>query len=466
MKAYPKKTRFVVWGYGVTGQALVDVLHARDYPVKVVEDKPVGNFDGLSEKIETLTKEGVEFHFGDIHNHDFIDYLRHEADVFSPSPGIAVSPEILDACEEAKIQVAGEIEIAFRLVPGKIIAVTGTDGKTTTATLIHHMLASAGLTAHLAGNVGTPFISLAGRTRHDHWLVIEVSSYQLETVRRFRPRIAVLLNIAEDHLSRHGDIRTYIRVKGGVFERQRDNDAAVLNFDDPACLQAHAMSRSHIYGFSLAGRLKGGAWRDGTILYADTEKGPRKIIDTSEMKLIGDHNHLNALAAILACKLAECPLAKMGPALGSFESLPHRIEQIAEIEGVRWINDSKATNVHSTISALKVFKQPIILILGGYDKGLNIADLIPQIQRNTRHVILMGETRNRFRRELREAGYANVTVRKTLAEACAAAMSMAQQGEIVLLSPASSSFDQFKSYVERGEAFRRWVERKIAEKEK
>ncbi len=464
MKAYPKKTRFVVWGYGVTGRALVDVLHNRGYPVSVIEDRPASDFRNHSETIDFFSREGVEFRFGGFA--DMAEYLRREADVLAPSPGIRVPEELLEACEDAKIQVAGEIEIAHRLVQGKIIGVTGTDGKTTVATLIHHILTGAGIDAHLAGNIGTPFITLAGKTHGDDWLVVEVSSYQLETVRRFRPMIAVLLNIAEDHLERHGDFRNYIRAKGKIFERQRDNDWAILNFDNPSCLQAHAMSQSKLCGFSLAGKLHGGAWREGTDLLVDTQKGPRKVIDTSDMKLIGDHNHLNALSAILACKLAGCPIKKIGPALASFEGLPHRIEALGEIDGVLWVNDSKATNVHSTISALKVFDRPLILLLGGYEKNLDITDLIPYIQRGVRHVILMGETRNRFRKLLREAGYSDLTVRKTLPEACATAHATAEPGDVVLLSPASSSFDQFRNYIQRGDAFRRWIEKKGTGKEK
>ncbi len=461
MKAYPKKTRFVIWGYGVTGRALVDVLHSRDYPISVIEDSPEAHISESTEKIAELTRSGVRFKFGGISN--MAEYLRSEADVLAPSPGIAVPEEIVEACEEAKVQIAGEIEIAQRLVQGQLIAVTGTDGKTTTATLIHHILNSAGLTAHLAGNIGTPFITLAGHTRHDHWLVVEVSSYQLESVRLFRPFISVLLNIAEDHLARHGDMRTYIRTKGRIFERQRENDYAVLNFDDPTCLQAHAVLRVPIHGFSLAGPLPGGAWRENSGLMVDTKKGPRKVMDTSELQLPGEHSQLNALASILTCKLAGCPIDKIGPAIAEFTGLPHRIETIAKAGKVLWVNDSKATNVHSTISAVKSFDKPIILLLGGFDKGLDITELVPHIQRQARHVILMGETRNRFKKDIREAGYTDLTLRKTLPEACAFALTIAKPGDVVLLSPASSSFDQYKNFVERGEAFRRWVQKRIVD---
>jgi UDP-N-acetylmuramoylalanine--D-glutamate ligase len=464
MKAYPKKTRFVVWGFGVTGRALAEVLHQRGYTVIVVEDKPESAFADHAADIARLKSESVVFHFGGVAR--FTDLVCKNADVLAPSPGIAIPGDVKSACAESKVQIAGEIEIAHRLVQGKIVAVTGTDGKTTTASLIHHVLSSGGMTSHLVGNIGTPIIKLAGKTKPDHLLVIEASSYQLETVRLFRPMIAVLLNIAEDHLARHGDMRNYIRIKGRIFERQRKEDHAVLNFDDPMCLQAYGQANSTINGFSLAGPIPGGAWRSGEDLLVDTPGGPAKVAGIGELRLIGEHNQYNVLASILACTLAGCPLEAVAEAVKSFEPLPHRIEAVSEIDGVLWVNDSKATNIHSAISALKVFNRPVILLLGGYDKGLDLSELIPYIQRRARHVVLLGDTRNRFRKALREAEFTDITVRKTLPEACAAADNIAKPGDVVLLSPGSSSFDQFRDYIERGEAFRKWVERRASRKEK
>jgi UDP-N-acetylmuramoylalanine--D-glutamate ligase len=463
MKAYPKKTKFCAWGYGVTGRPLVHVLNERGYVVVVVEDRKESEFPRFAEEIASLRNAGVEFHFGGIA--DFPKFLKSNIDVLSPSPGIKIPADVIDACEQAHITIAGEIEIASRLVQGKIIAVTGTDGKTTTTTLIHHILTLAGFTSHLAGNVGFPLIELAGKTKPDHWLALEVSSYQLETVRRFRPYIAVLLNIAEDHIERHGDMRTYIRMKSRIFDNQRETDHAVVNFDDPLSLQAFGQAVSILHGFSLAGPIPKGAWRLDGALMSDEPEGAKEVVNTSELQLLGDHNHSNMLAAILACRLAGVSIEAIGLAAKEFRSLPHRIEKIGEIDGVEWINDSKATNVHSTISALKVFDRPIVLLLGGYEKGLDLTDLIPLINRHVKHVILLGATRNRFRKELRESGYTAITLRKTLQEACLAAQGIALPGDIVLLSPASSSFDQFRDFVDRGETFRKWVEKKMEKKE-
>jgi len=462
-KAYPKKTRFLVWGYGVTGQALADVLAERGYKTIVVEDNPESDFEIHAENIARLKKMGVTFYFGGVKK--FESLLAKEVDVLSPSPGIKVSSNLYTWCENKKIQIAGEIEIASRLVHGKIIGITGTDGKTTTASLIHHILKSAGLTSHLAGNIGTPFISLAGETRPDHWLVVELSSYQLETVRLFRPYIAVLLNIAEDHLERHGDMRTYIRVKGNIFARQRVDDHTVVNFDDPQSLQAYGMAKSILHGFSLAGPIPDGAYKkDGNLMLNDGN-GEKFVIDVNDLKLVGDHNQMNALASIVATNFTGCTAEQIGSALAEFGGLPHRIEKITDINEVAWVNDSKATNIHSTISALRTFEQPVILILGGYDKGLDINELIPFLFRRTKHVILMGDTRNRFKRVLKENGFEKFTMRKTLQEACAAANSLAESGDVVLLSPASSSFDHFTGYHDRGETFRKWVLKKSGRKE-
>lgn len=459
MKAYPKKTRFLIWGFGVTGRALANVLNNRGYAVTVVEDKPEADFRDFADEIRRLKKNGVRFHFGGISN--MIDFVPREADVLSPSPGISVPEDLIEICDESRVQIAGEIEIAIRMVSGKVIAVTGTDGKTTTTTLIHHILTSAGIPAHIAGNIGEPFISLAGKTKSQDWLVVEVSSYQLESVRLFRPYIAVLLNIAEDHLERHGDLRTYTRIKGRVFSRQRKDDHAVINFDDPACLQAYSQAVSTIHGFSLAGPIPSGAWRENGSLMVSVDGKPKKVVDTEDLKIVGEHNHYNMLAAIMACSLAGAEVEKIRDGAVTFESLPHRIEKIGVLNDVLWVNDSKATNIHSTISALDCFDEPVILLLGGYEKGLDLTYLIPHISRHARHVVLLGETRNRYRKELRAAGYTKITVRKTLYEACTAAQGIAEPGNVVLLSPASSSFDQYKNYMERGDAFRKWVEKKI-----
>lgn len=463
MKAYPKKTRFSIWGFGITGQALAEILIERGYQVNVIESRPETDFAEQAELIAKLKASGANFFFNE--SEKLFEVIRKFTDVFSPSPGIALSKEVISICQNAHVQIAGEIEIAYRLVQGRIIAVTGTDGKTTTVNLIHHILTKAGLTSYLAGNVGPPLISLAGKSRQDQWLVVEVSSYQLETTRLFRPFIALCLNIAEDHLARHGDMWTYIRTKGKLFERQRREDHAIINFDDPASLQAYGLSNSTLHGFSLAGPLPNGAWKQGNDLFIDSPSGPVKIISVDDLKIKGEHNYYNALAAILACHLAGCPHEAIAEGCSTFHGLPHRIEPIAEIKGVLWVNDSKATNVHSVISALKVFDRPIILLLGGFEKGLEITDLIPHIQRRVKHVVLLGDTRNRFRKVLKDADYNEITVRKTLPEACAAADEIAQAGDVVLLSPATSSFDQFKDFAERGDAFRKWVEKRAAKKE-
>lgn len=459
MKAYPKKTRFAIWGYGVTGRALTDVLSKRGYVVTVIEDKEESEFQNYTDDISRLRKDGVKFHFGGIGN--LADFVPKIADVLSPSPGIKVPEDLVEIFEESRVQIAGEIEIASRLVAGKVIAITGTDGKTTTATLIHHILTTAGVPAHVAGNIGSPFINLVGETKPDHWLVVEVSSYQLESVRLFRPHIAVLLNIAEDHLERHGDIRTYTRMKGRVFIRQRRENHAVINYDDPACLQAYGQAVSIMHGFSLAGPIPKGAWRENGDLVVYSKKDFRKVVSTDDLLASGEHNQYNMLAAILACRLAGVRVEKIAEAAVTFEGLPHRIETIGKIDEVLWVNDSKATNIHSTLNALKCFKEPVVLLLGGYEKGLDLTYLIPYIFRHASHVVLLGETRNRFRKELRAAGYTNITVRKTLQEACLTAQEIAEPGEVVLLSPASSSFDQFKSFIDRGETFRKWVEKKM-----
>ena len=374
------------------------------------------------------------------------------------SPGI---PE--DRYRYPGVQALGDIELAWHFLKVPIIAVTGTNGKTTTVALIESMLKHAGLRAIAAGNIGRPALSLVGEPLDV--AVLEVSSFQLETTHAFQPRVAVVLNLAPDHLDRHRNLATYGRAKRRILENQQASDTAVLNANDPLVVEFAKHTRAKILHFSGEGGpapLAHGVWWDSNALVVgnagELEKFPLRHFD-----LPGQHNLENAAAALASLCALEVDLAKAVPALDNFPILPHRCEPVASAAGVTFINDSKATNVQAAQTALHGMRKPIIWIAGGRDKGLPFEPLIEAASGRVREALLIGESAGVLEAVLESV----VPTRRfeSLEEAVVHAVSVAQHGDVVLLSPGCASFDQFRGYEDRGERFRSAVRRAIKEGE-
>jgi UDP-N-acetylmuramoylalanine--D-glutamate ligase len=352
-------------------------------------------------------------------------------------------------------KVIGEIELAAEFFPGKIVAITGSNGKTTTTTLAGEILAAGGLSTVVGGNIGTPAISLVERATADTTAVLEVSSFQLETIQTFRPRIAVVLNVTPDHLDRHRTFAAYTDAKARIFENQRSEEFAVLNADDPTCVEMATRTKAGVFWFSRKKEVKQGAYaHDGQILFRDF-KGQREILLLSEIPLKGAHNVENVLAAVCVGALSGVDPARIRKAIASFKAVEHRLEYVATVGGVEYYNDSKATNVDATIKALESFPSNIHLILGGKDKGSDYSVLNDLLRQRVKQVYTIGAAAAKIESQIK--GAARIVHAETLETAIKRASESAQAGDIVLLAPACASFDQFRSYEHRGKVFKETV---------
>lgn len=369
------------------------------------------------------------------------------------SPGVPRERLPLAALAAAGVPVWGELELGFRRFPGKVAAITGTNGKSTVTTLVGAMASRAFPRVFVGGNLGTPFVAAAGAPCD--WGVVEVSSFQLESIGSFRPRVAALLNLTEDHRDRYAAKEAYFEAKMAVFRNQGPSDTAVVNADDPEVTARLGSIRARILPFSVSRTLTEGAFLSGGEMTlrrpSGEERYPREVL-----KIPGLQNVENALAAIAVARSMEIPPQAVLSELTRFPGLPHRVEFVRSVAGVSYYNDSKGTNVGAVLAALDGFPEPVVLIAGGKDKGVDFRPLRAALGRKARAVVLLGEAGDRMAREL--AGAAPITVAGTLAQAVRAAADSARKGDAVVFSPACSSFDMFRNFEERGEAFRKAVE--------
>lgn len=372
------------------------------------------------------------------------------------SPGVPLASPLPQAAVEAGIPVTGEIELAFRFAQAPILAVTGSNGKTTTTEWLGHVLAGAGLRVAVAGNVGYPFCLAVIENPYPDWFVLEISSYQLETVDSFRPAGAAVLNLTPDHLQRHGDMEGYRNAKSRIFVNQHSEDLVVLNSDDPESLPLLGRTGGLEALFSLTREVRTGAdCLDGRITIA--HEGVRTpLMDSSALSLRGRHNLENALAVICLAGKAGIATEALEGGLATFGGVPHRIETIRVFEGVTWVNDSKSTNQDSLKVALESYEKPVILIAGGLSKRTSYGDLHDLVSRRVRELILIGDATEEL--AVAWAGAASMHRAGDMAGAVSLARSLAFQGDVVLLSPACASFDQYENFERRGEHFRALVE--------
>ncbi len=381
------------------------------------------------------------------------------AELVVSSPGVPPSSLPLAEARAQGVPVWGEMELAFREIEGPVIAVTGTKGKSTTSTLIAEILRKAGRPVALGGNIGRPLIALAPGAGCDTVFVVEVSSFQLETIESFRPRIAVLLNVAPDHLDRYPSYESYLRAKARIFANQREEDWAVVYAGNPLTVDMASRSRSKKVYFSLdclpgrgAHLCLQGPWvvkhEDGTV---------EPLLPVDLIPLAGRHNVENALAAAAVADLMGVPVDALRSAVASFRGLPHALQKVGELNGVVFYDDSKATNVTAALAALRSFDRDVILILGGRSKGGDFSELRAEVSRKVKLVLAMGESRDQVAQAL--AGAAPLALCASLREAVEIAFAQARAGDTVLLSPACASFDMFRDYAERGERFREEFER-------
>ena len=439
--------QFVVVGAGRSGVSLARFLLHRGGKVILTDERPAG----FGPEVEELGRSGALLSLG---GHDEQQFRR--ADRVLVSPGVPLHIPAIQAARAAGVPVWGEIEFAYRFLKGTIIGITGTNGKSTTTTLTGLLLQDGGLDAQACGNLGTPLIDMVPGDSESKHYAVELSSFQLEGIETFRPDVAVLLNVAPDHQDRYPHHAAYRAAKGRIFENQTPDDRAVLNRDDP---ETHAFASQLAAHLSLFSRTQivaeGACVENGTVTLRQAGRS-EPVVPVAELALVGVHNLENVLASVTAAHLCGVSSASMGQTLRRFRGLPHRLEPVAEVDGVRYFNDSKATNVAATLRSLESFAGGVVLILGGKDKGGEFAALLPLIRQRASALVLMGKARETIAAQLGEPA---VPTRKvaSMEEAVQAARGLAAPGQVVLLAPACASFDAYRNFEERGEHFKRLV---------
>jgi UDP-N-acetylmuramoylalanine--D-glutamate ligase len=441
--------RVVVVGAARSGVAAAELLVRRGARVTLTDLR-----DQIDDE-ERLRAAGVALELG---GHDASTFQG--ADLIVLSPGVPSQLPALEAARQAGVPVTGELELASRWLRGRIVAITGTKGKSTTTTLTGRMLEAGGHHVLVGGNIGLALSAQVDASTEETIHVVEASSFQLETADTFRPWIAVLLNFSPDHLDRHASVEEYAAAKGRVFARQRETDWAVLNADDPATLELASAVQAQRLLFSMKGELREGVVLSGDAVVRRTSRGQESLVPLTAVKLLGRHLLADVLAAAAIASLAGVDAAAMTKAVEGFTGLEHALELVTEVGGVRFVNDSKATNIEAARRAIESFDDGVVVVMGGRFKGGDFRDLLPGLEERHATVVAIGEARPLIRAALgsaialHEVGDMSAAVRTAFASA--------SPGRTVVLAPACSSFDMFRDYAERGRVFKQEV-RKLQE---
>jgi UDP-N-acetylmuramoylalanine--D-glutamate ligase len=438
--------RVLVVGLARTGVATALFCVARGAAVTATDSRTEND---IGAEIARLRASGITLELG---GHQEKTFLAQ--DLIIPSPGVPADAPFLQSARAKRIAIWSEIELAYRFLKGRLIGITGSNGKTTTTSLVEHVLKNAGFSTILAGNIGTPLIGGVDASGDDTITVVELSSFQLELIETLRPNIAVFLNLTPDHLDRHHTMEAYGAAKARLFENQTEEDSAVLNADDPATTP-YAPSRPQVYWFSRKQRVAQGAYVRGEEIIFRRDGREEVVLTRGDIPLAGAHNLENVLAAVAAMRLVGVDTGAIARGVRSFAGVEHRLEFVAEIGGVRYYNDSKATNVDATLKALAAFTGRILVILGGKDKGSDYTELQTSLRGKAILALLIGAAAEKIEKQI--AGSVAIERAGTIERAVEIASHAAQPGDIVLLAPACASFDQFQNYEHRGRVFKELV---------
>ena len=447
-----KEKRALVVGLGKSGVASALFLKSRGARVTVSDSKPEAE---LRKEILLLLEHGITVETG-AHG----DRTFRGQDLIVVSPGVPFDAPQLNQARNLGEKVIGEIELAAQFLPGPIAAITGANGKTTTTSLAGEIITAGKFPVLVGGNIGTPAISFVDQAGPKTWIILEVSSFQLETIVEFRPRIAVILNITPDHLDRHKTFDNYVNAKARIFENQSADDFLVLNADDPTAAGLAERTRSQLFRFSRKKEVDKGAFVRSAHIYFREGHSEREIMPLAEIHLKGAHNLENVLAGISVGMLVGCEPSQIREAVHNFKAVEHRLEFVAKVAGVDYYNDSKATNVDATVKALESFPANIHLILGGKDKGSDYTVLNDLLRARVKRVYTIGAAAAKIESQIQ--GAAEIEHAETLENAVQRASETAVPGDVVLLAPACASFDQFQNYEHRGSVFKEAV-RSLAE---
>ncbi len=438
---YLDQTVFLIAGVSKSGSAATDFLLSKGAKCFVIDE---GKGSNVTEALKKLSEKGAV-----IASSANLEDVIKKIDVLVLSPGIPIDNAIPIMAKKAGKRIIGELELGYLYSNSPIVAVTGTNGKTTTCSIISEILQKANVKSLLVGNIGVPFTSKMSETDSSTVAVTEVSSFQLETLTAFTPHIAVITNITEDHLSRHYNMQNYIYLKSKILFNLKESEYAVLNYDDYIVRGFADKTKGKVVYFSLKERVDGAYIEDGLICY----KG-RSIADVSLITIQGEHNLYNILASVAAAKLLNVPDEIIAEAVIEFKGIKHRIEFVRTLNGVDFFNDSKATNADSTVKAIRSMQKPTVLILGGRDKGQSFDALMEECRTlGVKKLILYGESRYKMLKSAERTEFENYCVATNLYSAVHLAYREAAEGDAVLLSPACASYDEFSGYEERGKKF-------------
>lgn len=441
-----KDKELLIVGFGRTGEAVCRFALEHGAKVTVSEKRTE---EELADILTEWKQMDVRFETGE---HERASFLT--SDLIIPSPGVSIIPQIKSA-QERGIPVLSEVELASLFIKGKLIGITGSNGKSTVSTLTHKILKDAGKSVYLAGNIGAPLIGFVKQSQEDHVYVTELSSFQLSLTKTFHPNVGIFLNISPDHLDWHPDFEDYYNAKKMLLAQMGQGDFAVLNRDDPLVWSLKDSGSFQTLGFSLKSPLKQGCFlAQEKIMLADAGR-TLPLMDISDVRLPGRHNLENVMASALAAYALGVSALSIRSSIRAFPGLEHRLEKVLTLQKVDFFNDSKATNVEAAIKSLESFSQRIILILGGRDKGGNFDMLREPVLSRVKSIVLLGEARDIIFQALR--GTVPIEIAETLQAAVRACFSLASEGDVVLLAPACTSFDMFRSFEHRGEVFKQEV---------
>lgn len=442
--------RYLVAGSGISGIGAVKLLSRNASDITLYDGNKALTEEEIRAKLDG-NKE-VKIIIGELPQ-EIIDRV----DIMVISPGIPIDSEIVNRVRNSGAEIWGEIELAYRYSQGRVIGITGTNGKTTTTALTGEIMKRYFESVFVVGNIGTAYTSVASDTRLDTVTVAEISSFQLESIQKFKPAVTAVLNITPDHLNRHYTMENYTAVKMSIAKNQDQDQVCILNYEDEILRKEADKLKNRVLFFSSRSYLPEGICLDGeNIVYR--EAGNETVIcGVHEMKLVGIHNIENVMAAAAIALIMKVPAGIIRETIRNFNAVEHRIEYVTEKQGVIYYNDSKGTNTDASIKAIEAMEKPTILIAGGYDKGSEYDEWLEAFDGKIRHLVLLGATKEKIAKTAERHGYKDYTCVNTLEEAVAVSAEQAREGDAVLLSPACASWDMFKSYEERGRLFKEYV---------
>ncbi len=446
----PKK--ILVIGIGKSGLSVMETLFSLGVDVSVQDSKNIAKID--AQLLSYIKSKKIDCYFNETPSDISV------FDMIVVSPGVNLGIPLIQEAISNNVEIIGELELAFRIGEGNYIAITGTNGKTTTTTLVGEIFKAADRKTNVVGNIGTPIIKTSIESQQSDWFVTEVSSFQLETIKYFKPSIAAILNITPDHLDRHGDMKKYLNAKSKVFMNQTDSDYLVLNYDDTKLRKLHKKVNSTVVFFSKETEVDLGVFiKNSKIVVRNENKEDIDVMNVADVTLLGEHNLENCLAAVAISYFSGIETRVIAEIISSFKGVEHRLEYCGETEGIKFYNDSKGTNIESTLTAINTIKENIILIAGGDGKGQDFKKFVTGIKGHVKYLILLGRDKEIIEAEANKQQIPNVVLKRDLEDCVEFAVSVATEGDNILLSPACASFDMYDNYEQRGKHFKNCVKR-------